>query len=76
MAAAVRITCLGSLLASCLAAPTWEVATTYVNTDNTGEADSVSCCDVHLASTVREVSGWNHPGYDVVEVRAYREVTQ
>lgn len=70
MSARVRITCLGTLLASCLATPDWEVSTTYVHTDNTGQADSVSACDAHLASAVREVSGWN-AGYEVVELRPW-----
>lgn len=71
MTAAVRITCRGTALASCLNAATWDVATAYVNTDNTGEADYTCCCDEHILDAVRDVSCWN-PGFEPVEVTPHR----
>jgi len=60
--------CAGTRLGSCLEAAEFEVATTYVNADNTGEADHVTACSSHLAEQVAWVASWN-PGFETVEVR-------
>lgn len=61
-------TCAGTKLGSCGERAEWDVISTYTNHDDPlGGPDYETCCDTHLADTVREVLRWHHDSAVTVE---------